>query len=280
MRKLAKPADAPSDVYLACISAVRDPNLKKRLASVAGNVVSAASEFASAASLATLHMLPPQSNVGGVVSKEEMADVYVLRMAKKGTPGRPVYDKLMAAPAYGRCPLCGQRTVSTLDHHLAKAHYPALSVVPTNLVPACADCNKAKIDVIPGAAEEQTLHPYFDDVEDDRWLHAEVVQTSPAAVRFFVDSPPGWSALRTARVRHHFMVFKLAALYASHSAEELVNIRYSLDKLFARTGVAGVKAHLRDKAESCMDAHVNSWQTAMYTALVEDEWFCDGGFQL
>lgn len=278
MRKLQKPNDDPAAVFLTCISHVSDAGLKRRLTSVETDVAAAAEAFETAASNAALHTVPTHVNIRGVVSKDEMSDVYDLRMARTGTPGRPIYDKLLAAPANDRCPLCGQRTVSTLDHHLPKAHYPALAVVPSNLVPACFDCNKAKGHVLRLVAGEQTLHPYFDDVEGDRWLYAEVVQGPPAALRFFVRPPADWDLLKSQRVRFHFNVFKLANLYASHAAEELQNIRYSLTGLFAQAGLEAVRVHLAGESISRRAAHTNSWQTAMYNALEVSDWFCGGGF--
>lgn len=279
MRRLTPPGDDPLDVFRACISRVKDTALKARLTSVEGTVVAEANAYRAAAAAAELHTLPPQSNVGGIVSTAEMTDVYKLRMARKGTPGRSVYDKLMKAPVLGRCPLCGQRIVTTLDHHLPEAHYPALAVVPTNLVPACADCNKAKHDTIPHTIEEQTFHPYFDDVEDELWLRAEIIGSSPASLRFHVDPPADWDAAKAQRARYHFKIFKLGALYASHAAEEVVGISASLGMIFARGKAAGVRAHLQEQAASRKSVHANSWQTATYTAMAASDWFCEGGFR-
>lgn len=280
MRKLPKPNDAPAEVFQTCISRVDNASLKARLTSVEPNVVAAASAFEASVSTTMLHTVVPQDDVGGVVTKKEMSDVYTQRMAKQNAPGRPIYDKLLAAPAHGTCPLCGQRTVSTLDHHLPKDHYPALAVVPVNLIPACKDCNKVKTNAIPHTKEEQTLHPYFDDVEGDPWLCAEVVEGTPAALRFFVAPPDDWDELKSERVRYHSRVFKLAALYASHAAVELVNIRHSLKGLHEQADSEGVKRHLLEMAESREAAYTNSWQTAMYKALAASDWYCGGGFDL
>ncbi len=278
MRKLNKPTYDPGQVYLTCISHVHDPVLKARLASVEPNVTTAAINFDAAAAVAMLHQLHPQIDVGGIVTKEEMSKVYTQRMAKKGAPGRPCYDSLLASPAYGRCPLCGQGAVSTLDHHLPKDQFPSLAVVPINLVPACANCNKLKTNAIPHTQEEQTLHPYFDDVEGEQWLFAELIQAAPPAIRFFVRPPDEWDAIKANRTKHHFQAFKLWALYTSYAAEELTNIRYSLEHLFPLSGPVGIKAHLQNQQETYRAAHLNSWQTAMYGALEQSDWFCEGGF--
>jgi 5-methylcytosine-specific restriction endonuclease McrA len=278
MQKLPKPIDSPLEVFQTCISNIQNDNLKTRLTSVEANIVVAAAEFDTAATQAKLHTLVTQTTVNGVVTRDEMSDVYDFKMARKNTPGRPFYDKLMAAPVYGRCPLCGQRTVSTLDHHLPKGHYPALAVVPTNLVPACGDCNKSKGTTHPTTADKQTLHPYYDDVEGQLWLRAEIIESSPPALRFFVESPADWDAVKNERVNHHFNLLNLGKLYGSHAAEELVNIRAALSNLFAQAGFNGVRQHLQEQAASYGAARLNSWQAAMYRALATNDWFCSGGF--
>jgi hypothetical protein len=278
MRNLAKPSDDPGAFFLTCISRVRNLDLKSRLTSVQSAIVTAANEFEVAASTATIHKLALQEDIFEIVTKQEMIEIYTNRMAKKDAPGRPLYDKLLSSCAHGRCPLCGQRVVSTLDHHLPKSQYPALSVVPINLIPACADCNKAKIDSVPKTASQETIHPYFDDVESDLWLYAKVVETSPAALHFFVESPIACDAAKAKRIKYHFKVFKLSYLYTSHAATELVNIRDRLAQLFFQAGYEGVVAHLNEEAKSRQSTYMNSWQTAMYKALASSDWYCSGGF--
>jgi hypothetical protein len=214
------------------------------------------------------------------VSTGEMVDVYKKRMAKKDAPGRPLYDRLMAAPPHGRCPLCGQRTVSTLDHHLPKSLYPGLAVNPLNLVPACADCNKEKGEFAPSAPHEQSLHPYFDDVDGETWLFAEVLERTRPTMRFVVRPPATWLPQTARRIAHHFQLFRLGELYGSHAGEELVNIRYGLSTLFAAAGAQAVRIHLDAQAISFLKARRNTWQAAMYRALADCDWYCEGGFEL
>lgn len=199
-------------------------------------------------------------------------------MAKKGSPGRDIYDELISAPAQGRCPLCGHRLVTTLDHHLPKVHYPALAVAPLNLVPSCGDCNKAKLASIPRNAEDVSLHPYFDDIDDERWLRADVDETRPAALAFRVEAPGAWGDLLRIRVLNHFRAFGVPELYATQAAEELLNIRHQLAELYRVAGAVGVRLQLQDRALSCGQARRNGWRTAAYEAWTASEWFCNGGF--
>ena len=278
MWSLEPPELDTEETYETCISRVRSPALKARLEAVTGDVVAAADDYEAAATAAQLHTIVSADNVGALVSRDEMAKVYTYRMVKKGAPGRPVYDELLASSPHDRCPLCGQRIVSTLDHHLPKARFPALVVTPINLIPACADCNKLKLDAAPGSAEDVMLHPYFDDIEDDRWLYAEVSENAPAGVRFFVVPHESWDELTGVRVETHFSVLKLSSLYAAQAAQELVSIRFYLSQLYAAGGADAVQAHLLEMADSTAHAHTNAWRTATYEAFAESAWFCDGGF--
>lgn len=278
MWSLESPELDTEETYAMCISRVRSAALKTRLEAVTADVVIAADEYEAAAIAAELHTIASADNVGALVTRDEMAKVYAYRMVKKGAPGRPIYDELLASAPHDRCPLCGQRIVSTLDHHLPKARFPALVVTPINLIPACADCNKLKLDAVPEAAEEVMLHPYFDDIEDDRWLYAEVTEKVPAGVRFFVVPPESWDELTGVRVELHFSVLQLSPLYAAQAAQELVSIRFYLSQLHVAGGADAVQAHLLEMAESTAHAHTNAWRTATYEAFAESAWFCSGGF--
>src|SRR6266446_4463738 len=57
-------------------------------------------------------------------------------------------------------------------HHLPKSRYPDLSVSPINLVPCCMDCNTNKRAIFPTSGQEETLHPYYDNFEGEKWLQA------------------------------------------------------------------------------------------------------------
>lgn len=272
MRILNKPNYKVEDIYHLCISKVRRKDLKTRLASCTSFVTLAAQEYEKKIVGNKLHTITPEISFDNIISSKEMNDVYTLRMVPKKAPGRLLYDKLLNAPPHGICPLCGQRIATTLDHHLPKAEYPALSVVPINLVPACKDCNTIKLNDIPSSSIEETLHPYFDNVEEDKWLFASIIRDSFDII-FEVNPPEKWSPLLSKRVKNHFEVFELGVLYSKHAAVELINIRYLLHNTFKVAGSEQVKLLLESFALSRENAHKNSWQSAFYRALAEDKWF-------
>jgi HNH endonuclease len=279
MWRVKKPTRSTLETFRTCIREIDNENLKGRLEQIEVTVVREGQVYDAAATNGQLHTLTRAKSIDDLVTVSEMSDLYKLQFSKQGSPGRGIYDELITATKNGRCPMCGQGVVSTLDHYLPKSRYPCLTVTPLNLIPACSDCNKKKLSSSPGAADEAILHPYFDDVEQDRWLGAETLEGKPAVVRFFVRSVERWDEVKQARMQRHFKTLKLAALYASNAADELQNLRLGLSRIFRSGGVDGVQAHLRDAAESRAAVHVNSWQTAMYTALVGSDWYCRGGFE-
>ncbi|MEV0882170.1 hypothetical protein AB0I85_30660 [Micromonospora echinofusca] len=249
--------------------------MKNKLEKAEGDVVRASASFAAAAQEGSVYALKQEDFKVGGVSAAEMVAVYESRMVKGTSPGRFIYDEIMVSSAEGRCPLCGHRDVSTLDHHLPKKLFPALAVTPLNLIPACSECNKTKLHGVAGSPGKQTLHPYFENVESDPWLVAEVIEGEPVVIVFKVDSPDHWDSVLCERVRHHFQAFGLPALYMSQAVQELNNISHYLKQLFDRGGPDQVSVYLEDQAVSRRIAHVNSWQTAMYTALAQNRWFCE-----
>ncbi|WP_163767646.1 HNH endonuclease [Providencia stuartii] len=280
MKKLSKPNDGALDVFTACIDRIRDDNLKMRLIACSQEIQDSAVEFDLKASNAQLHTILPKDNVATIVTVNEMKSVYTNRMAKKLAPGRIYYDKLMSLPDHGRCPLCSQRVVSTLDHHLPKAHFPSLAVSPFNLIPACQDCNKTKSEVIPTCSEEETLHPYYDDVEQFVWVKAKIRESIPVAIEFYVDPPNVCPPVLAERMKYHFKAFRLAALYASHAAEELASIEYIVKKVHDKSGSAELKKYLSETAAGKKSVSLNSWQSALYSCLSENNWFCEIRFTL
>jgi hypothetical protein len=280
MLPLDRPLYTARATFHACIGRVRNRDLHARLVAATPSIVDASDAFDEAAERHALHEIMREAIVAPDVTTEEMEKVYSQRMAKEGVPGRGVYDDIFTASPQGLCPLCVHRQVTTLDHHLPKAHYPALAVAPLNLVPSCSDCNRSKLHGFPHAAEEVALHPYYDDLGQDQWLHATVVETRPAAVRFRVVRTIAWDDLLAARVRNHFRLLGLGILYGAQAADELVNVRQQLTNIHAICGHEEVRRELDRRAISSAVGRPNGWRSATYRAWADSQWFCEGGFAL
>lgn len=283
MKSLPLPTNANGDrydavdVYELCISRVRRNTERNRLKSLSQEIKRAAAKYDDAAARAELHTIPAFYCVGEQY-KRDMTLTYESRMVHKQQPGRIVYDRILNNASHRTCPLCGLGPAKTLDHHLPKSRYPVFAVLPSNLVPACDWCQGAKLEVFPTKAEEETLHPYFDNVESESWLHAMVLESTPAVFEFGVSPPAAWGSVMAARLRHHLSVFQLADLFSRNAASTLCGIRCRLQLLHEAGGGDAVRQHLREEASSWAKYRVNHWQTAFYNAAAASDWFCDGGF--
>jgi hypothetical protein len=272
------PFDA-EETFAACISRVQDEDLKSRLTDIADHVKDEAASYAEHAGAGELHLVAGTPGVAGLVTTDEMVSVYDQRMAGKKGPGRHIYDAIKLLPKQGICPFCDHRPVSTLDHLLPKRSFPALAVTPDNLVGACADCNKTKLVFVPAAAEDVFLHPYFDDVEVEHWLAAQVVEGPVAAVIFRTRAVASWPDALNERVRRQFRMLGLAQLYGAQAAREISGQARLLGDMHDSRGEDGVREELTRQAETREAVRLNSWQAVTYRTLSECDWFCDGGFR-
>lgn len=283
MRKLPPPQDEhgkpldPDQVFATCISRVRDKPLKSRLKESRTSVAEKCEDYHKKALSKSLHKVKPQATVGKLTS-EEMVAVYTSRMAKAKSPGRGVYDRISETPRYRLCPLCGVGTANTLDHFLPKSKFPALSVNPNNLVPACSWCQWYKDDYAPTQRGEQLLHPYYDDYNNEAWLFAEVMEVTPVVFRYFAAPPAHWAYWEKQRVSKHLTQLQLDQLFSNNAGSRLSEIRARLMSLFKAGGPTAVREHLRGELESSEACHINSWPSAMFRAASISAWFCAGGF--
>lgn len=279
MRRVPRPTVSARDSYSTCISRVRNPDLKRRLRSVADHVATQSVNYQICASATRLDLIRQTENVANVVTTKEMVAVYDQRMAGKKGPGRHIYDKIKSLPQFGICPFCDHRPVSTLDHLLPKGLFPDFAVTPDNLIGACADCNKLKLDFAPLTEADVLLHPYFDNVENGRWLTAEVVEGRVAAVLFRTKPVAEWPSVLNDRVKQQFKMLGLSSLYGAQAAREISEQAFLLGNIHDSSGMDYVRAELIGQAQSREYAYLNSWRAVMCRALGESDWFCDGGFR-
>lgn len=280
MKTLPEPDFNVQEVLNSCAAGLRDRELALRLTEVRPTLEAAEQDYLALGPGAGLFEIATSNDVAGSVSSAEMSTLYKGTLSRQGSRARRFYDRLKTAAPNDICPLCGQRVVKTLDHYLPKASYPTYALTPLNLVPACSDCNKSKLDRQPADASDQTLHPYFDDVDGVSWLVAEIRESSPPAAVFSVRHPPNIDVTTVARLRVHFETFGLGELYAAQAGSEMVSIRFALAEAAAARGVEGVQALLAHQARTRSLAARNSWVAALYTALAESVWFCSEGYAL
>lgn len=280
MKSVKKPLINAKTAFQACIKIVKNPDLKQRLTACENLIIKAEKEFDTKVATENIHSIQTEDIVNGNVTAEELEKVYTLRMVKKDVPGRSIYDKLISAPKLGICPLCSHRSVETLDHYLPKTDFPRLSTTPINLVPSCFSCNKSKLRHIPSNPEEATLHPYYDNIEDEEWLFAKVNHTDLPSISYFVTSPENWTDLLKGRVKFHFKLLSLDKLYSTQAAVLIRGLSHRLDSIYKKLSSNGVKDYLNEEANSRYAYDKNSWQTVFYLTASKDDWFCNGGFKI
>lgn len=276
VRSLPKPATSAQEAYEKSVE-FAEGDLSVRLIGQVAIIVQAAVDFDAAANDATLHEIARQRNLPDATNAE-MKSVYKTGFSAGKATARPIYNALRKAARYNKCPLCGVNQVTTLDHHLPQSRYAALVVCPNNLVPACADCNRAKLISIPSDAGSQTFHPYYDDPNAVRWLQATCIPGGVPSLTYSVNRPPEWTDVDEARALRHLKVFKLSSLYASNAADELINLKGSLLRLQRDGGPGAIEEHLQEQESTYIRAQLNSWQGAMYRGLLDSAWFLGGGY--
>lgn len=286
MRVIVAPLEDPKEVYQACVNSIADEGLRNRLTALENDICIAASDYKQKAKTTKLYTIPPNNCKNeefalGQVTKKELKKVYTSHMVGPTKPARKAYyDVLLSRAPLGKCPFCGFGHASTLDHYLPKTTYPQLSVVPSNLVPSCKDCNTGKSAFVATTEETQSLHPYFDHqlFIDDQWLFAKITHTLPITIIFYVEAPSHWDSISQTRVLSHFNDFKLASRYSVEASTELSYLRGLLSNI-QPMGTEPIRELLNSMAETCAEKHKNSWQTAIYQILAASTWYCSGGFQ-
>lgn len=209
---------------------------------------------------------------------KEFKKLYSNQMVPFDKPARYFYDKLMSLAPLGKCPYCSIGQVSTLDHYLPKSIFPVFSILPNNLVASCKDCNTGKSTKYAKSKGTQTLHPYYDNFSTMQWLFARVLQTTPVSIEFYVSAPMTWSQIEKDRIKAHFDDYNLAKRFSIEASNTLANLREEFDYLNLDSTI--IQQELDKKAKVFGNIHKNSWETAMYQALSQDNWYCNGGYSL
>jgi hypothetical protein len=280
VKRLPLPGFDVTKAVELCVSGITIAERAKALVDALPTIQAAESTYKQLAPVGELFRIPSSDSVTPQLSVALMGTVYSSHFMRAGSPSRGLYEAIRSAPAYGICPLCGQRIVASVDHYLPQSLHPAFNLTPVNLVPACSDCNKSKLAKLALSAEQQTLHPYFDDLGDERWLVVDVLETVPPTIVYRIRSARGWTPLLAKRVQHHFEVMGLAELYAAQAASELSDISYGLQQVGDSGGNNRVREHLYGELQSRQARDLNSWKTALYEALWVSNWFCTDGYRL
>lgn len=280
MKSLPPPLFSATVAVQTCAAGITIAERAQALLDALPVIQASETEYMELGRVGQLFMVAGSTAVTTAVDSDLMSIIYKSHFVRTGSPSRTLYEQIRMAPKHGICPLCCQRVVGTVDHYLPQSIHPKLNLTPINLIPACSDCNKKKLASVASNAESQTLHPYFDDLGNDRWLVVDVQETVPPAIAFSIRPPIAWSQVLAARVIHHFHLMGIGDLYIAQAASEMSDISYSLKEVGEASGTAGIHAHLDGQYRSRRARDPNSWKTALYEGLRDSQWFCNEGYKL
>jgi hypothetical protein len=272
MRPLDMPRMDPEAVLRITTSRIANAELRARFDDSVPVLLNDGDAFVDAGQRGQLSSLDAADFPLGTLSEGDLRHHYDRRFARRGSPGRDYYDELLLSPTFGRCPYCGVGVVATLDHYLPKDDFPAISVLPANLVPSCRDCNHEKLRYKPSPTSAALLHPYFDDVDSAVWLVAQVIEGEPPGVIFDVEREI--AAPLRARLIKHLEQFGLHSRYASYAGELIAQLELDLSQLFRAAGAEAVASHLMDLATVRSTYTNNGWDLAVIRALAANDWYC------
>ncbi|MGW3557970.1 hypothetical protein ACWDNT_11465 [Streptomyces sp. NPDC000963] len=279
MIPLAPPAMTVKDTLAAACDGMRNNVLKLRLKGRELDLSAAETTYISAAENDRLYSfaITAKHTQEQIPDRdgEHLKDLYTAGLVGR-KDGRRKYDELKARAPFGRCLLCGNSEIGTLDHHLPKDALPLYAICPVNLVPACGKCNQKKGDRVGATAYQRTLHPYYDRPGlTGRYLFADITSWP---VRFRIQALPEWDAELSSRVDYHFRTFQLADRYAEFCVSLITANQWLHQKIRREGDRRTLAAHLQEDADQHAQTHgLNLWDTALRYGLAESSWYLDHG---
>lgn len=273
MIRLDKPQIQQSEVVDDCLDNMRKNEKREKLSKAKDEIIKFSEEYDLLAECGNLSSISPKDKSESGASKEELISLYDDKFSKKGQTARKYYDSIILSAPNGKCPQCGQRLVRTLDHYLPKSKYPLLAITPYNLIPCCSDCNKDKLDGLFESRELETIHPYYDDFDDEVWLKAILIEQEPLSFNFFTYKPESWSDEKYRRAKNHFEVFGLNNLYKPYAAERITGEIGSISRMLQSCGEEIVKQEIMNRISDERKIYKNTWKAAVYEAIYVSTWF-------
>ena len=252
---------------------IRDVNLKKRIVSSENEIIEKSKKYDKTAEKSELYKFEEHDKLESGAQKNDMIKLYNEKFSRLDQLGRKYYDKIILSAPYKRCPYCGHREVSTLDHYLAKTKFPVFSITPYNLIPCCSECNRQKTSTVIKQKEKQIIHPYYDDFSKETWIFARLIEGDPIVFEFYVQCPKEWDEIKKERAKNHFEEFKLNELYSPYAAEESIECLGRIKRLFKKGGQELAMDELQEDIRTIKEHAMNSWKVAMYQAIRDSSWF-------
>lgn len=272
--KLNIPTIISSEAYTITVSTIRKKERRAPYLNAAKLVQSRCNTFDSLASNLQLERaIGSNFDVQGL-STAEMSALYDPQfVGRKGT--RDLRDGIKNAAPNSLCPYCGEGKVAQIDHYLPKESYAGTTVHPPNLVPACADCNFAKLAYAPGPSSPAVLHPYFDSAYDIPWLSAKISEgkIGKPVIAYAVRSSLVSRHLAS-RLETHMTVFNLWNRFSTWAGQSLDNFGGYLTTNHGQyMSLLQARDHLERMEIQQSGGRVNSWEGAAHKAMRTSDWY-------
>ncbi|WDT68009.1 HNH endonuclease [Cloacibacterium sp. TD35] len=275
MKSINRPLENINDILDIFFSDNPQSNVQGQITANRASLVFLEGQYISKVQDNTLFEMPRGIPNIITLSKGDLIRYYKYRMLNKEN-ARKFYDTLLLSAPNNICPYCTIKNVKTVDHFLPKSEYPYLSVVPSNLVPCCRDCNTDKKISYPIDNDTQTYHPYFDNIENESWIKAELMCTEPLSFQFRVERLPHWNDNKFNRSVNHFKTYNINELFSNEANRELRTRQFYFKQLLNRDNIQLIE-QIEDTYNSCLNSvGVLDWQTIMYACLKENSWFLQG----
>ncbi|SDP29079.1 hypothetical protein SAMN04488512_112107 [Sulfitobacter litoralis] len=287
MKQLVAPSFSASDLFDDCVEEISNAALRSRLVAHKPGIEDVYASYDAHSQTQTWSSLPKarrghgDDKIVGNLTKAELVSLYNKGMVSSKGAARKKYDQLKLA-ALDECPYCGgcgeliaSEGIGTLDHFLPKARYPAFSILPINLIPACATCNTGMGSKFPTDPNLQPLHPYCDAAHffEEKWTSLVVSEEIPVVVGFDVAIPDHWDAKDGARVLQHFKDCKLRSRYRKQSASDLSSVIDQRKTAFRGLSPEAFRAGLLSVAWNTK-LPINGWKRTLHQGLAASDWFC------
>ena len=102
----------------------------------------------------------------------------------------------------------------------------------------------------------------------------------PVTIRYYVKPPDDWDEVSKHRVKAHFSCFQLSKRFSAEASNELASLSLMLNTYFKDADLEEIRIYLIRFSTNEFNLHKNSWKTAMYQALVANDWYCEVGYKL
>jgi hypothetical protein len=276
MRRISAPGISPEPLYDRVSGARRLIDVRGRLEGARPRVLAAYDTYVAARpDVAVL----AQADTGPATDTDLKGNYDYL---VNSTQERATRAELLAGAVHGKCPLCDQGSVTTLDHFLPRNAFPEFSILPINLVPACGKCNHLKREIYQENGLGVFVHAYFDDLPNAQYLFADVsVEHGEILASFRISPPAQMDPGLARRLGSHFRLLRLADYYRLEAMDELSERRQRLlDMVEEGATVDDLADHLvRDAAAARRARGENHWRYALLAALAGNADVCAGRFR-